>query len=218
MKEILAFLILFCVTGISEAREIKVVTSFYPAYITALNVAKDIPGVSVSGLTPSDKGCLHDYSLTINDMHRLSDADIFVVNKADREGAEEVFLDIQAMLDLDPSQDTLKPPVLRTVAKTGEGLIELLDTVLNLLNSSDSHRVWQAVRIRDELIGLLEKQLLGLIIQDWEKDGNLEKSVGQIERGETDPYSIVRERLGRLQRYVGEDDLTQKDQPGETPQ
>jgi LAO/AO transport system kinase len=129
-------------------------------------------------------------------------ADIFVVNKADREGAEEVFLDIQAMLDLDPSQDTLRTPVLRTVANKGDGIAELLETVLKLLNSSDRRQVWQSVRIRDELIGLLEKQLLGLIIQDWEKDGNLEKSIEQIERCETDPYSLVRERLDRLQRYV----------------
>jgi LAO/AO transport system kinase len=129
-------------------------------------------------------------------------ADIFVVNKADREGAEEVFLDIQAMLELDPVQDTPKPPVLRTVANTGEGLIELVNTVLNLLNSSDHRRVWQAVRIRDELIGLLEKQLLGLILHHWEKDGGLAKAVEQIERGERDPYSIVQERLGRLQHLV----------------
>lgn len=133
-------------------------------------------------------------------------ADIFVVNKADREGAEEVMLDIQGMLDLDADQDSPRPPVLKTVANQGEGLTVLVNTFLDLLNSSDHRRAWQTVRIRDELIGLLEKQLLGLILDHWEKDGNLMKEVGQIERGEKDPYSIVRERLGRLQRYVGEDD------------
>jgi len=125
-------------------------------------------------------------------------ADIFVVNKADREGAEEVFLDIQAMLDLDPTQDNSRPPVLRTVANQNEGLPELVNVVLNLLTSSGHRRVWQDVRIREELIGLLEKQLLGLIIQYWEKDGSLEKVVRQIERGERDPYSIVQETLDRM--------------------
>jgi LAO/AO transport system kinase len=131
-------------------------------------------------------------------------ADIFVVNKADREGAEEVMLDIQGMLDLDADQDSPRPPVLKTVANQGEGLTVLVNTCLDLLNSSDHRRTWQTVRIRDELIGLLEKQLLGLILDHWEKDGNLMIEVGQIERGEKDPYSIVRERLSRLQRYVGE--------------
>jgi LAO/AO transport system kinase len=135
-------------------------------------------------------------------------ADIFVVNKADREGAAEVFLDIQAMLDLDTNQDTPQPPILKTVANQGQGLAALVDTFLDLLNSSDHRKIWQTVRIRDELVGLLEKQLLGLILDHWKKDGNLEKAVEQIERGERDPYSIVRERLGRLQHYVGEDDIS----------
>jgi len=134
-------------------------------------------------------------------------ADIFVVNKADREGAEDVFLDIQGMLDLDADQDSHRPPVLKTVASQGEGLSALVNTFLDLLNSSDHRKAWQTVRIREELIGLLEKQLLGLILDHWEKDGNLGKAVEQIERGEKDPYSIVRERLDRLQRYVGQDDI-----------
>jgi LAO/AO transport system kinase len=137
-------------------------------------------------------------------------ADIFVVNKADREGAAEVFLDIQAMLDLDSNQESPQPPILKTVANKGEGLVALVDTFLDLLNSSDHRQVWQSVRIRDELIGLLEKQLLGLILDHWKKDGNLEKAVEQIERGERDPYSIVRERLNLLQRYVGVEDVSGK--------
>jgi LAO/AO transport system kinase len=131
-------------------------------------------------------------------------ADIFVVNKADREGAEEVFLDIQAMLDLDPTQDNSRPPVLRTVANQNEGLPELVNVVLNLLTSSGHRRVWQDVRIREELIGLLEKQLLGLIIQYWEKDGGLEKAMRQIERGERDPYSIVQETLDLILQKIRE--------------
>jgi LAO/AO transport system kinase len=137
-------------------------------------------------------------------------ADIFVVNKADREGAAEVFLDIQAMLDLDTHQETRRPPILKTVANQGEGLTVLVDTFLDLLNSSDHRKVWQTVRIKDELVGLLEKQLLGLILDHWKKDGNLEKAVEQIERGERDPYSIVRERLNLLQRYVGVEDVSGK--------
>jgi zinc transport system substrate-binding protein len=86
MKRTLIFLIIFCVTGVSWAKEVKVVTSFYPVYIMALNVTKGAPGVSVVNLTPSIQGCLHDYSLTTRDMQKLGDADIFIVNGAGMEG------------------------------------------------------------------------------------------------------------------------------------
>ncbi len=133
-------------------------------------------------------------------------ADIFIVNKADREGADAVILDIEAMLDLDPAQDNHRPPVLRTVANQNKGLPELVESVLDFLKSSRHRRVWQEVRIREELIGLLEKQLTGLIRDQWEKDGGLEKAVRQIERRERDPYSIVQERLDYLLQPIRKDD------------
>jgi zinc transport system substrate-binding protein len=89
----LVFLTVF-LTGMrsgAQAKEITVVASFYPAYITALNVAKDVSGVKVVNLTHGAQGCLHDYALTTNDMRTLSQGDIFVVNGARTEGfLEEV--------------------------------------------------------------------------------------------------------------------------------
>jgi zinc transport system substrate-binding protein len=88
-KTVLAFFL----AGISiaafaqaEAKEITAVASFYPAYITALNVTKGVPEVKVVNLTSGAQGCLHDYALTTNDMRALSQADIFVVNGAGTEG------------------------------------------------------------------------------------------------------------------------------------
>lgn len=68
-----------------EAKEIKIVASFYPVYIMAKNVIKDVPGVSVQNLTSPLTGCLHDYTVTANDMKKLADAQIFVVNGAGME-------------------------------------------------------------------------------------------------------------------------------------
>ena len=59
---------------------LRILTSFYPMYITALNVTKNVPGVAVTNLTPPLTGCLHDYSLTTNDMKKFVSADIFVAN------------------------------------------------------------------------------------------------------------------------------------------
>ena len=46
------------------------------------------------------------------------------------------------------------------------------------------------------------KNNCGLIMDHWKKDGNLEKAVRQIEKGEKDPYSIVRERLSLLVKNI----------------
>lgn len=67
----------------------RIVTSFYPLYIAALNVAHDIPGVTVVNMTRPTTGCLHDYQLTPEDMVTLSRATLFVVNGA----GMEAFLD-----------------------------------------------------------------------------------------------------------------------------
>ena len=87
---ILSILLIVCIFvsvgfAASETKEIKVVASFYPMYIMAKNVAKDIPGVSVQNLTPPLTGCLHDYTVTANDMRKLADAQVFVANGAGME-------------------------------------------------------------------------------------------------------------------------------------
>jgi LAO/AO transport system kinase len=122
-------------------------------------------------------------------------ADIFVVNKADRPGAEEVCLDIESMLDLDQCPEKPRPPVLRTTAPTGEGLPELVKGVLDLCSAPGHGRDRRKMQIKEDLIGLLGKELVRVIREEWEKDGGLEKAVQQIEKREKDPYSLVEGRL-----------------------
>jgi zinc transport system substrate-binding protein len=64
---------------------LRVVTSFYPVYVAALNVTAGVPGVEVSNLASPHIGCLHDYQLTAGDVRRLADADILLVNGAGME-------------------------------------------------------------------------------------------------------------------------------------
>lgn len=66
-------------------KNVRVLTSFYPMYIMALNVARDVPGVSVESLAPPVTGCLHDYALTAEEMKRIADADILIANGAGME-------------------------------------------------------------------------------------------------------------------------------------
>lgn len=64
---------------------LRVVTSFYPVYVAALNVTAGVPGVEVHNLTSPHIGCLHDYQLTAGDVRQLADADLLLANGAGME-------------------------------------------------------------------------------------------------------------------------------------
>ncbi len=66
-----------------------VVTSFYPMYISTINITRDVPGVEVINMTKPQTGCLHDYQLVPDDVQKLEKASAFVVNGA----GMEAFLD-----------------------------------------------------------------------------------------------------------------------------
>lgn len=125
-------------------------------------------------------------------------ADLFVVNKADREGADQVVMDIEAMLNLGLDTGASKPPILKTIATKGDGIPQLVEKIVDLLTSLDRKDTWQEERIREELIGLVEKEVVGLIKKRWNEDGGLDKAVKQIMAQERDPYSIVQEVIAPL--------------------
>lgn len=90
----------------TESKVINIVTSFYPIYVDAINIAKDIDGVKVTNLTKDETGCLHDYTLTPSDMKTLETADIFVVNGAGMEAFMDKVIKQQPNLSIiEASQD-----------------------------------------------------------------------------------------------------------------
>ena len=129
-------------------------------------------------------------------------ADLFVVNKADRDGANRVVSDIGSMLLLGQKTDAPQPPIIKTVATAGEGIQELVEQALNLLNSLDRTDAWQHERIREELIGLVKKEVVDLIKRNWNEDGALEDAVKRVINREANPYSIVQEVLAPLDGFL----------------
>lgn len=73
-------LITGCGSDKKDDGTLKIVTSFYPMYLDAMNITRGVAGVEVVNLTPPQTGCLHDYQLTPEDMKTLETADIFIVN------------------------------------------------------------------------------------------------------------------------------------------
>jgi len=130
--------------------------------------------------------------------------DIFVVNKADRENVNKAIIDIEAMLSMNPEREKWKPPVVKTTAIMGEGIVELLDKI-------DSHRKYlesgaidtrRRQRAETELVEAIKEKVAGAIVDDLRKKGELDKLVQKILEKETDSYSVAEmllvKRLKRL--------------------
>lgn len=77
----------------------RILTSFYPLYIATLNIAGDVPGVSVENLTGPQTGCLHDFQATPADLVRIADADVFIVNGAGMESFLDKVMDPSRVVD-----------------------------------------------------------------------------------------------------------------------
>jgi len=123
-------------------------------------------------------------------------ADIFVVNQADREGADNLVQAIAANQALLPAAaGEWRPPILKTVATAGDGVAELWAAIGRFLAHSSSvaaarRRQRQAYRLRD----LLSQRLL----QELERSlpaGELDRLVDRITTRELDPYSVARDLL-----------------------
>lgn len=72
-----------------ETEGLLCVTSFYPVYLLADSVADGAENVTVQNLTENHGGCIHDYTLTTQDMRLLSEAELFLING----GEMELFLE-----------------------------------------------------------------------------------------------------------------------------
>jgi LAO/AO transport system kinase len=91
----------------------------------------------------------------------LEIADVFVVNKADRPGAAETAADLAAMLELS-GRRVWKPPIVRTVATTGEGVDALFDAITahkSHVESSGQAEARRRARLREELRGLVAAEM-----------------------------------------------------------
>ena len=94
-------------------------------------------------------------SVQANKAGLMEIADVFVINKADRNGVDETRRDLEQMLDLsDLPHDAWRPPIVPTVATTRDGIVELWDAVVrHREHVTESGRLAErrAVRAREEL-------------------------------------------------------------------
>jgi LAO/AO transport system kinase len=130
----------------------------------------------------------------------LEIADLFVINKADRDGADSTRRDLEHMLDMDTHMGPWRPPIVATTASKGEGVEELWGEITrhggHLRDSGELDRR-RARRLEDELSAVLVRRLerdVRRVADGAAWDEARERVVG----GKTDPYAAAQELLDRL--------------------
>jgi len=121
-------------------------------------------------------------------------ADIFVINKADRPGADRVEQELAAMLGLAPSPSDWQPPVVKTVATTGEGMHTLrkeLDRFRAFCDQAGFKQRRQRDQWRARLLELLRQQLFENAVNHL-RDGSLDASIDEILSHRSDPHTVVK--------------------------
>ena len=120
-------------------------------------------------------------------------ADIFVVNKADREGADRTAASIEAMLSLDSFGDgRWRPPIVKTEATTGKGVAELVETIERFrvhtaATRGERRRARAEFRVRE----LLAHRFVRHVEQHVLAAGELDRMLDAIAARETDPYTVA---------------------------
>jgi LAO/AO transport system kinase len=127
-------------------------------------------------------------------------ADVFVVNKADREGADRMVASVEAMLSLDAWPATAwRPPVLRTVATSGAGVKELQEAIAAFRERPASaggarRRAREEWRLKE----ILARRFMHLVEADAAGPEGLARVLDQIAARELDPYAAAAALVERV--------------------
>jgi LAO/AO transport system kinase len=124
----------------------------------------------------------------------LEIGDLYVINKADRDGADQVRRDLRSMLALaDPAEGSWKPPIVKTVASRSEGLDEVVAEI-------DKHRAWleesgelerrRTRRARDEIEAIAVTALRARW-GDVHGRSELDDLAASVVAGTSDPYTAA---------------------------
>lgn len=127
-------------------------------------------------------------------------ADIFVINKSDRDGAEHVEREIRTLQSLAMRHDGWVPPIVKTVASQGTGIEELASAISDYetylqkenLELNKSVENWQ-----ERLVEMLRDSLLEKARAQF-GDGNLSRLAAEVAGHKRDPYTLIEEIANKL--------------------
>lgn len=125
-------------------------------------------------------------------------ADIFVINKADREGVYSTEKELESLLSLSSRADGWEPPIVKTVATEGSGVAELAAAIERFT------AVQQAVEVTSErrkaiarwrIVELLRERLLASVLESPASVNTLDRLADEVATRRRDPYSAVEEMM-----------------------
>lgn len=124
----------------------------------------------------------------------LEIADVFVINKADRDGADLLQRDLRMLVSLsEPEEGSWEPPILRTVATKGEGVEDLVQKALGhkgWLDTSGKGEARKVAMVKDQIVNLAHD-----IIEErihFERAGELEDAANRCRARTLDPFSAAK--------------------------
>jgi LAO/AO transport system kinase len=126
--------------------------------------------------------------------------DIFVINKADREGVNATETELEALLSLATREDSWHPPIVKTIATESKGIQELASAIESYrafrreTSSGDGRR--RAIA-RWRILELLRERLVLQTLESNSASEKLDRLAGEVASRQRDPYSAVEEILKR---------------------
>jgi len=127
-------------------------------------------------------------------------ADIFVLNKSDREGADRLEQQLHAMLSLVMPRDGWHPPVVRTVASENRGIDTLADAVEKFrrhFESSGERKRKHVEHWKKRLVELLESRLMERVLGGVGGEQRLAELAEAVAERKIDPFAAVSEILAK---------------------
>jgi len=128
-------------------------------------------------------------------------ADLFVVNKADREGADRVEKEIRAMQSLANSHGDWVPPVVKTIASSGEGIDRLMEAIAQMkqwLEMDGRMEVRRKKYWRERITEMMRQALMRQVRAHGLSDTELETHAARVASKQEDPYKLVPDLVARV--------------------
>jgi LAO/AO transport system kinase len=128
-------------------------------------------------------------------------ADIFVINKSDREGADRVEREIRAMQSLAMRKDRWTPPIVKTVATEGKGVSDLAAAIAGYETFLQQENLLLKKKIsnwRERLVEMLRDALLDRLLQERIDGDELSRLAADVAEHRRDPYSLVEEIVDKF--------------------
>jgi LAO/AO transport system kinase len=129
-------------------------------------------------------------------------ADIFVLNKTDREGADRLQAQLESMLELAPERNGWKPQIVRTVATEGKGVDQVVRAISQYrerFGQSAERQAKQTEHWRRRLLGMTGELFMERAVSGPEGAAALDALAREVAERRKDPYAAVRELMSRAE-------------------